>query len=101
MTTNRFRVVTLLTALAGTIGFSALMRPDPIQAQAPAAAPAVVPAVAALPVGRYQVSAYSGSTADGLNPGCYVIDTATGKVWHTRVGAGVVEVTKQTIVVGR
>jgi hypothetical protein len=97
MTTNRFRMATLLIALGGAIGFSALMRPDPSQAQAPAVAPAAAP----LPVGRYQVSAYSGSTADGLNPGCYVIDTATGKVWHTRVGAGVVEVTKQTIVVGR
>jgi hypothetical protein len=35
---------------------------------------------------RYQVSAYAGTTAQGVFHGCYVLDTTTGKVWHVRAG---------------
>jgi hypothetical protein len=47
-------------------------------AQAPAAAGSVL---------RYQISAYAGQTAGGgVHHGCYIVDTTTGQVWHTRAG---------------
>ncbi len=36
--------------------------------------------------GRYQISAYAGTTPGGLGHGCYLVDTATGQVWHSRYG---------------
>lgn len=48
--------------------------------------PAVAQTGSAASAGRYQISAYAGSTKDGLAHGCYVLDTATGQVWHTRLG---------------
>jgi hypothetical protein len=38
-------------------------------------------------VGRYQISAYAGPAGGGgVHHGCYIIDTATGQVWHTQSG---------------
>ncbi len=39
-------------------------------------------------VGRFQVSAwsYSGSERSTSNHGAYIIDTATGKLWHSYTG---------------
>ena len=34
------------------------------------------------PIGRYQVSAFSGSST----PGYYIIDTQTGELWHNYRG---------------
>jgi hypothetical protein len=41
--------------------------------------------------GRFQISAFAGSSPQGVFHGCYVIDTTTGKVWHVRSGAGAPE----------
>lgn len=46
-------------------------------AQAPAAAKSVL---------RYQISAYAGTTSGAVHHGCYIVDTTTGQVWHTRAG---------------
>jgi hypothetical protein len=36
---------------------------------------------------RYQISAYAGPGGGGsVHHGCYIVDTATGEVWHTRTG---------------
>ena len=48
--------------------------------------PAVAQTGSATSAGRYQISAYAGTTADGLGHGCYIVDTTTGQVWHTRLG---------------
>jgi hypothetical protein len=51
---------------------------DSAVAQAPAAAASE---------GRYQISAYASPTESGrVHHGCYIVDTATGTVWHTRAG---------------
>jgi hypothetical protein len=37
--------------------------------------------------GRYQISAYGTPTGGGgFHHGCYVLDTATGQVWHVLAG---------------
>ena len=47
------------------------------------AAPArAEPAPKATEVGRYQISAYGFSTPGGTGWGAYIIDTATGEVFH-------------------
>jgi len=38
------------------------------------------------PSPRFQISAYAGQTAQGVHHGCYILDTVTGQVWHTRLG---------------
>jgi ABC-type transport system substrate-binding protein len=90
MATKTSRAALLAAFAVAALTLAALRRDD--QAQAQSAAP---PPPAA---GRFQISAYSGQTPEGLNPGCYIVDTATGKVWHTRLGAGLVEVTKQRLI---
>jgi hypothetical protein len=35
---------------------------------------------------RYQISAFAGTTPQGVFHGCYVLDTTTGQVWHVRAG---------------
>jgi hypothetical protein len=35
---------------------------------------------------RFRISAFSSATAGGVFHGAYVIDTATGQVWHVRSG---------------
>ena len=90
MATKTSRAAFLAALALAALTLAALRRGD--QAQAQSASP---PPPAA---GRFQISAYSGQTPEGLNPGCYIVDTATGKVWHTRIGAGLVEVNKQRLV---
>jgi hypothetical protein len=97
MSTSRSRFAALLTAIVIVGAITVIRRDESVQAQAPA----TPPAVAATVTGRFQISAYSGPNADGANPGCYIVDTATGKVWHTRLGAGLVEVTKQPLLGAR
>lgn len=48
--------------------------------------PAVAQTGSTSAAGRYQISAYAGSTNAGVGHGCYLVDTATGQVWHTRLG---------------
>jgi hypothetical protein len=91
MATKTSRAALLAAFAVAALTLAALRRDDQAQAQSPAPPP---PPAA----GRFQISAYSGQTPEGLNPGCYIVDTATGKVWHTRLGAGLVEVTKQRLI---
>jgi hypothetical protein len=35
---------------------------------------------------RFQISAYAGQAEHGVAHGCYIVDTFTGRVWHTRLG---------------
>lgn len=90
MNANQFRLAVLLVIVLGVVATATGRREDGARAQAPAAA-------APSPVGRFQISAYGTPSSEGLNPGCYIVDTASGKVWHTRLGAGLVEVTKQPL----
>jgi hypothetical protein len=93
MLVTRTRLAALLIAVVA-IGAIGVLRPDDsVQAQPPSAeSPAN---------GRFQISAYSGPSTEGVNPGCYIVDTATGRVWHTRLGAGLVEVSKQPLLGAR
>jgi hypothetical protein len=43
---------------------------------------------------RYQISAYAGTAGGSVHHGCYVLDTATGQVWHTRLGGDAEKVAK-------
>jgi hypothetical protein len=36
--------------------------------------------------GPYQISAYAGTTPEGVNHGCYIVDSSTGQVWYARLG---------------
>ena len=35
---------------------------------------------------RFQISAYAGEAENGVAHGCYIVDTFTGRVWHSRLG---------------
>ncbi|HUP81129.1 MAG TPA: hypothetical protein VM260_21445 [Pirellula sp.] len=35
---------------------------------------------------RYHVSAYAGPTRDIFGHGCYILDGATGELWHAQQG---------------
>jgi len=35
---------------------------------------------------RYQISAYAGTTGEDVHHGCYIVDTRTGHLWHSRLG---------------
>lgn len=91
ITRTRIAALLIVVVALGTIGV--LRRDDAARAQTrPAESPAN---------GRFQISAYSGPSTEGVNPGCYIVDTATGRVWHTRLGAGLVEVSKQPLLGAR
>jgi hypothetical protein len=47
---------------------------------------AVAQTAPAVTTPRFQISAYAGSTPQGIGHGCYIIDTVTGQVWHARQG---------------
>ena len=80
---NRWTVAALLALLLVVASVAHLWN-DSAVAQAPAAAASV---------GRYQISAYAGpSGGGGVHHGCYIVDTATGTVWHTRSGGTVEKV---------
>jgi hypothetical protein len=36
--------------------------------------------------GRFQISAYADTVGDNVHHGCYVMDSATGQVWHVLLG---------------
>ncbi|MCC6491908.1 MAG: hypothetical protein IT424_02685 [Pirellulales bacterium] len=90
MSANQFRLAALVLMFVLVAAAGTLLQNDRAEAQAP-------PPPAAPAVGRFQISAYATPSSEGLNPGCYIVDTASGKVWHTRLGAGLVEVTKQPL----
>jgi hypothetical protein len=48
-----------------------------------------------VPLGRFHVSAYAGPTKDGYGHGCYIIDSATGEVWHTLHGGKLEKVSEK------
>src|SRR5687768_9669839 len=48
--------------------------------------PAVAQSGSTPAAGRYQVSAYGAPTGENYRFGCYVLDTATGELWHTAQG---------------
>jgi hypothetical protein len=59
---------------------------NPVSAQAPGAGAVL----------RYQISAYGGTTPNGsVHHGCYIVDTTTGQVWHTRAGGAAERVSGQ------
>jgi hypothetical protein len=68
--------ILLCLVLVATIGIFAV---DALSAQGEADATA--PAAA-----RYQISAYAGTTGGSVHHGCYVVDTATGQLWHAHAG---------------
>ena len=76
MKSSRYAVGAVLVALLIGLVLGAAFFGNPAVAQTGSAAAA----------GRYQISAYAGPTKDGFGHGCYVLDTATGQVWHTRHG---------------
>jgi hypothetical protein len=94
MTANQFRLAVFLVLVVVVVGAGLSVQDDHARAQVQTPAP---PATA--PVGRFQISAYSTPSPENLNPGCYIVDTANGKVWHTRLGAGLVEVLRQPLLV--
>ena len=62
----------------GLIGVDLVGGQDSPQPVTPAAQQPATP--------RYQVSAYAASKYQGVNHGCYVVDTMTGELWHARQG---------------
>jgi hypothetical protein len=72
---SNYTLVALSAALLLLLAFN-LLPGDSAGAQTTAGGPA----------GRYQVSAYAGVTGGSIGHGCYILDTATGEVWHTRHG---------------
>jgi hypothetical protein len=46
------------------------------------------------PQSRYQISAYAGQAERGVHHGCYVIETATGAVYHVMQGGQAEKVTQ-------
>ncbi len=67
--------LTLLGVLLGALMTSGLGVRQADAQQAAQAAPS-----------RFQVSAYAGPTKEGFGHGCYIIDSATGELWHAHYG---------------
>jgi hypothetical protein len=70
--------LTLLGVLLGAITTSSLGVRQ-AEAQPPRPGQIEVPS-------RFQVSAYAAHTVGGIGHGCYIIDSATGELWHARSG---------------
>jgi hypothetical protein len=67
----------LVVVAMGMVAFAQIEADRPANPQ-PAAAGTVL---------RYQISAYAGTGGGGgVHHGCYIVDTQTGEVWHTRTG---------------
>jgi hypothetical protein len=80
---NRWTVGVVLVLLFVAIGMAHVLNDSAI-AQAPAGRSSV---------GQYQISAYAGPTGGGgVHHGCYIVDTSTGEVWHSRSGGTVEKV---------
>jgi hypothetical protein len=57
------------------------------QAQAGGGAAATTP--------RYQISAYASPRSGGVvHHGCYIVDSTSGQIWHTRAGGEVEKVSE-------
>lgn len=81
-----FRAV-LLVALCISLGFglSGILGSRPVIAEQSAA----------LGTPRFQISAFAGTTAQGVSHGAYILDTMTGKTWHVRAGGEPVTVAEK------
>ena len=80
MKSSHYTVAAILIALLSGLVLSTGFFGNPAVAQTNSAARA----------GQYQISAYAGPMNTEFGHGCYVLDTATGEVWHLRLG-GVAE----------
>jgi hypothetical protein len=78
MRIDRWMIGALLAVVAMSIvAFAQIEEDRPANDQPPAAGTVL----------RYQISAYAGTGSGGsVHHGCYIVDTQTGEVWHTRTG---------------
>jgi hypothetical protein len=83
---NRWTVAALFVLLLIVLAIGQAWN-KPAIAQPPAAAGSGL---------RYQISAYAGQgEGGGLQHGCYIVDTTTGQVWHTRAGGAAKKVSSE------